>query len=542
MPDVKVHELSMEPLEFYVDAVAPGRDAFAQDIIGAVKATWGIQGSTPKDRLATAGTLTFELDNSDQNVSHTQGLYTPGHPNALSNWGIGRRIQLGVRHPSYVDRVLWYGVVESVRSGVGARGRRTAKVTCVDWLDEAARARLSGLAVQTDVQSDALFSTLVAAVEKAPPGGTRVGSGSDIYPFALDSARDEGAKVASEFAKLAVSEFGQIFVEAGVAVFEGRRVRGGEGIVRLVLDEDNTLQVTYGSHSRDDVLNRVQVSVHPRRVDAAATSVLFSVLFTLGNAQRIERVTSITINCPYKDPAQLSQRVGGKDMVVPAATTDYLFNTAQDGSGTDITAQLSVAYEGGTAGGNAATVVVTNNGPLDGYLTKLQLRGRGVYDFEPVVCDERDAASVASYGENAYAFDMPYQASPQNGIDTAQYILNLNKDPSTRVTAVSFLANWDSVTRDALFNLRISDRVSLTFPELALDGAQFFVNGIALECSLAGLCKVTLQTAPCGAQEFWLLGIDGRTELDETTVLGFGLFVPGWILDSSTLGTNTFLG
>jgi hypothetical protein len=33
----------------------------------------------------------------------------------------------------------------------------------------------------------------------------------------------------------------------------------------------------------------------------------------------------------------------------------------------------------------------------------------------------------------------------------------------------------------------------------------------------------------------------GRSELDETTILGYGIFAAGWILDTSTLGTDTFL-
>jgi hypothetical protein len=53
--------------------------------------------------------------------------------------------------------------------------------------------------------------------------------------------------------------------------------------------------------------------------------------------------------------------------------------------------------------------------------------------------------------------------------------------------------------------------------------------------------KVTLSVVPVDDTQFWILDLPGRTELDLTTVLGFGLFTPGWILDSSTLGTNTFL-
>jgi hypothetical protein len=184
---------------------------------------------------------------------------------------------------------------------------------------------------------------------------------------------------------------------------------------------------------------------------------------------------------------------------------------------------------------------VTNNGPLDGHLTKLQLRGRGLYDFEPVISDQRDAGSLVTYGENAYGFDMPYQASVANGFDVALFILSLNKDAATRVSSATFMANWSDAEVDAAFNLRVSDRVSLTLSSLGFEAKQFFVNGFRYEISMSGKIKVSLDLAPVSETQFWLLEVPGRTELDLTTVLGFGLFTPGWILDTSQLGTDTFL-
>lgn len=278
----------------------------------------------------------------------------------------------------------------------------------------------------------------------------------------------------------------------------------------------------------------MQVSIHPRRRDTAATSVLFS----LSSAAEVQRNTSVVLQCPYRDPAQRAQRVGGVDMVAPVASTDYVGNTAEDGSGADITSQFTVTS---VPGGNSAAVTVTNNGPLDGWLTTLQLRGRGLYNFEPVISDIRDDASIAAYGENPLAYDMPYQALPANALDTAQFLLNLNKSARTRATTVTYLANWSMETVEQAFNLAISDRVSITCAAAGLDGAVFFVNGITMEIRRSGLVLVTYDLSPADLTEYWLLEVAGRTELDETTVLGYGLFVAGWLLDSSVLATDTFL-
>jgi len=516
-------------VEFDID----GWVDFSTDIVGPVKASWGIHGNTPKDRVADPGELSFEMDNTENNRGGVRGYYSPGGGAALAGFDIGLPVRLVLNHPLYGDKIKWQGTIDQVIPNPGVE-RPTVQVHCVDWMDEAARAKLKGLAVQTSVQSDALFATLVAAVDRQPPGGTISGTGSDVYPYALDNTQDETSRVLSELQKLVMSEYGIMFVSAGVAVFEGRKRRGGEGSIRFAMDEDEQILGMTVTHARDNVINRCQVSIHPRRRDAAATSVLFN----LGSSIEIQRNTSVTINCPYRDPAQVAQRVGGVDMVAPVVTTDYKFNSAADGSGSDYSAQLTVTP---TFGGNSADVTITNNGPNDGHVWFLQLRGRGLYDFEPVLADLNDADSLATYGENVYGYDMPYQSSPSNAVDLAQFIISLHKDATTRVETVTFMANWDDETVEQAFNAEISDRISVTSGSVGLVADPYFINGVTLELRPEGVVMVTWDLAPVNKAQFWVLDLPGRTELDETTVLGYGLFAVGWVLDSSTLNSNTFL-
>ena len=516
-------------IEFYLASTWTDVSA---DVVSDIVADWGIHAARQDERVAAAGALTFELDNSTQNSAGLLGYYSVGSPNVRAGFGVGTAVRLVLSHAFYGDRVAWVGTIDSAPPTPNVAAPKTS-VRCVDWRAEAERARLSGLAVQLDVQSDALFATLVAAMSTPPPGGTMSGSGSDIYPFALDDAQDEQNEFATMLQRLALSEYGLVYVVAGALVFEGRRRRGGSGSVRFALDD--ALFVALGvSHARENVLNRIQVSIHPRRRDAAATAVLFS----LASGIEVVRNTQTVLQCAYRDPNQNAQRVGGIDMVAPVASTDYLGNTAEDGSGSDITSQFAVVS---VPGGNSASVTVTNNGPLDGYLVKLQLRGRGLYNFEPVLTEMRDAASITKYGENPLPYDMPYQASPANALDTAQFLLNLNKDERVRATSVTYLANWDLSTVEQALNLQISDRVSITSPPLGLAGVVYFVNGVRLEVRMSGLVLVTYDLSPADISQYWLLEIAGRTELDETTILGFGLFVAGWLLDTSVLNTDSFL-
>jgi hypothetical protein len=486
--------------------------------------------------VADPGTMAFELDNSASNSAATRGYYSPDHASVRAGFSTGIPVRLVLNHDLFGDKVVWWGTISKLAPKAGARAQ-SVSVECVDWMEEAQRAKLEGIDVQTDVQSDALFATLVAAVEKAPPGGVLSGSGSDVYEFALDNEQDESSKVHGAFDKLARSEVGLVYVAAGVATFEGRRRRGGAGNVKFALDEDGQITAFGVSYSRDDVINRVQVSIHPRRHDETAV-----VLFTLGSSIEIPRKTSVVINCPYRDPNQQAQRVGAiiSEMIAPVATTDYSFNSTKAGDGVDLTGQLTVEA---VFGGNSASVTLTNEGPADGFVPAggLQLRGQGLYDFEPVFADRRDAASEVLYGDNVYAYDMPYQNNPNNASDLALFLLSLNKDQRARVDSVSYLANWSDEEAEQAFTLAISDKISVTSASLGLVARPFFINGIRLDVRMNGVVVVTYDTAPVDDSQFWQLEVDGRTELDETTVLGYGLFATGWLLDTSALGTETFL-
>ena len=87
--------------------------------------------------------------------------------------------------------------------------------------------------------------------------------------------------------------------------------------------------------------------------------------------------------------------------------TDWRFNSLADGTGTDLTSFLSVTT---TSGATAADYVLVNSG-VDGFVTKLQARGRGLYDYDPVEITQEDASSIALYGKGQITFDMPFEGS-----------------------------------------------------------------------------------------------------------------------------------
>lgn len=514
------------------------------DVIQAqpIQTNRGIPGTSARDRLATTGGLTFTLDNSEENSAGLLGRYSLNNANTLSGWHPGIPIQAFVRYLG-VDEPIFVGKLVDVVPVSGRYRDRKVQAVCVDWMEEAATAKARGISVQENKRSDEIFSTLLAAVAKQPVAKL-IGIGGDTYPYALDNALDEEVSVLTEWQRLLDSEQGFGFVKRdGTVVFQGRHRRTNLFTLSATLTDADLYDVD-ASRGVDEVYNKALVQAHPRRVDTAATTVLF----TLASKPRIERGVTQKFNVLYRDPLARATRAGGKDMVQPVASTDYTFNTKEDGTGTDITAQLTVTA---VYGGNSGEVTVVNNGPSDGYLTKLQCRGRGIYDYETTLASASSSGSVTKYGERTFSLDMPYQHDPLVAADAASYIVAQSKHLITQVRSVTFIANREDRLMKAALQIDIGERIRLEETVIGtaqvqiidepqpVSALEFFINAVDLTINERGIIFCTWTLVPADPFNYWILERTGFTELDYTTRLGYGSFIAGWVLDESTLGSGT---
>jgi hypothetical protein len=416
------------------------------------------------------------------------------------------------------------GRLEDIDPEPGANFARRVFCTAVDWMDEAARALLRGVVTQVNRRSDQVFETVVAAMP-VQPVAWEISEGLDTFPYAVDSARDEGMTALSEFQRIATSELGYIFIKGdGTLVFESRRKRGlATTNVQTFVDQNLTsLEVR---RSRSMLINRVTAVAHPRRVDPNAQSVLY----TLRNPSPVGPSEQTVIFGPYRDPAQLAARVGGVDMQPLVPFVDYQMNALPDGTGADLTTSFLVTVE---AGGNGVYFTILNAGSQTGHVTKLQIRGRGLYDFENAIAEAEDADLVPKYGQNTISFDMPYQADPLVAGAAARYILGLYKDPLTGVERLTFNANLDETLLQAALVREISDRIGVvesisglttTLPNTTSTRG-FFINGMALTLSHGFWLTCALTLSPADQNQYWILAQPGASEVSLTTRPGFGIF------------------
>lgn len=285
-------------------------------------------------------------------------------------------------------------------------------------------------------------------------------------------------------------------------------VDGDDAIFNVGID---AVQLSHGKY----YYNTIKTVTYPREVDATATSVLF----TLNRYVAIDAGATVTVTGRFVDPDQEAISVSGIDMVTPVATTDYLFNTASDGSGSDITADLSVTATYGT---NGVEYEFTNNNAGIGYVTFLQARGKGVYTYRPVEYEKNNSSEVTSFGKSNLSLNLYYQDNPLIGEDFAQNLVDLYSTRHTVVEAIA-LDTTSEFNLQAFMKLQVGDKIKIVVPEAAVDG-NYFIYAIDYQIDPSGFVSFAYRVASDSlmtAEGYWELNSATLSQLGETTVLGF---------------------
>lgn len=485
--------------------------AVTTDTLGAAGLTYerGIRDDKPNNRVASTGTLTFSMNNLGSNSGGVTGYYSPGHASCRAGFGKGTPVRVKTG-----SDVQFIGRIRAIAPSPGKTGTGT-KVLATDFMDQAATFLLENAPILEDVTGDEVFTQIVGLMTNQPAGVITY-PGTETYTLALDNTRDEAVTALEEFHRLAISELGYIYQKrTGELVYEARGTRVTNATTASIT-LNNTMHAIDVAEVSSTSINRVQITVHPREIDAAATTVLFE----LTNPLQIAAFESKTIMGPYRTSASpgITTRVGGLDMVTPVATTDYTMNTASDGSGGDLTSYLTVTANYGP---NGVQFVLLNTAGESAYITKLQARGKGVYDFRTVVIRDQDDAAVASDGVNALTLDMVYQENPNVAASIAQSLRSAYGDLSgTRARNVGVYAD-DPGAPSGVVTADISVRVAVSESTTGATG-QYYINGVKHEFKNGTLAKVTWWLTPAEPVSYWILGVSGASELGTTTFLAPG--------------------
>lgn len=407
--------------------------------------------------------------------------------------------------------VRFRGRVADINPTPGRYRDRRVHVVAQDPIADLMDADVREVTLQSSKTETELITALLAAMPTtAQPPDTSLETGVDTYPYSFDNVGD-GAKAAGLIRDVALSALGAVYCRGdGTLVYKTRHSRA---LVTSAFGfSDSTVVDLAVPSSLDSVFNRVRVTIHPKTVDAAATTVLWA---QTGSAPEIAAGATLTIWGTYYDPGNTLKLIGGLSQVVPiVATTDYTANSAADGSGSNLTADISVVT---TAFASTAKFEVTNGGATAAYLTKLQVRGKGVYDNGPRTSQSYTAKD---YGDRPFDLDMPYQDDPEIAQSAATYLDAQFNDLEDQAEAIEFVATSTSALLAQALLREPTDCVTITETLTGLSAVGVIIQSVELAYEARQLrCRWTL--APAAPFNFWQLGVAGASELGSTTVLGF---------------------
>jgi hypothetical protein len=298
-------------------------DDHVGESVTTASANWGISGTSPTDLVATTGTLNFALLNRT-------GKYLPGLSTALSGWGKGTKVKLVVTYLG-IDYIRFYGIVYNIVPSSTPDELENVIVTVYDWMTYASNYPLTTPQIELDKRADEAISTIVSDMP-IQPLDYEYDTGAYTFPSAFDTITSK-TKAITEFQKLALSEYGRIYVRKSQSngeklIFEGNHYRNGlqglsiypkpidecgnildengyyitdESGNYILNDETSTMYlsnpISVSIKHGDNLINRIALTTYPKKVDT-----ITKVLYSLSSTTEITSGKTLTIKSSYTDP------------------------------------------------------------------------------------------------------------------------------------------------------------------------------------------------------------------------------------------------
>lgn len=461
---------------------------------------YGLKTVSPGARVFPTGTLSFGLRNDAANSGSTRGWYSPYSSAKRSGFDLGIRVRVTFTYAATPYR--WMGRLNVARPTAGLYDEQVTRCVAVDWMDDANRAQLT-LALQQNQRGDQIFSALVGSVPLTP-ATTQLDTGSDTYLFGLDNL-PLNAKVGAALGPLMMSELGYCGQKRDstygqTLFFEARSTRASKASV-LTLD-DTEVDVLDVPGQRQDIINRVRATIHPRVPESGHTSKIATLeAHATGGAAvpEIPAGATVTFWLPYTDPNNRATKIGAYNGQTPVSGTDWTVNTLASGAGTNLTASCTLSVDFRAAG---AYCTLTNGSASAGHITKLDLYGDCIRAINAVTVEGTNSTSITSYSENAIDLDFGFQVDVAFGQRAATGLANVYGTPEAVVQAVSFLANRSYKLLTAALQRDFSDKITLSESVTGIAG-DFFIQGVRHELTERGLLTCTWFLCPANLTAWW---------------------------------------
>ena len=490
-------------------------------------ARWSIGFSAPYEPIAAESTLEVVLSNSDQRFSPE---YSSGAYYGKLEPGLVIKLQSTDPADSTV-RTNFTGWVGAIKPTAGV-SPDTATITAQGFFSRAQLSEVS-IPVQESVTYDTVLDKILETSRVYPPGTSawflgvvgqgELGQNTELGDTATFSNFEAGVTTflfAGDNWSDNTSIFGACQDTVGREYGRCWQARDGSlhAINRHHLIKDKTTDVTisntmsemdYQYGAPEDMANQVAVKARTRRETATqVVAGLQSPVAISGGGGTVDVVYLI-------DSQTSGVTLAVKSPITPAQTTDFLVNTASDGTGSNITSDCTGAIISGESFATRVGVRYTNNNAAVGYITFGQLRGTKLDEFAVVEQTQSDDTSIAAYGKRQLTWQ--YAADSTDTADAiSEFILLERKDPRGRAKAISFKPQTSAALLTAALSHSIFTRLALTETQTGISSAPFYLLS---------------ETHAIEANDYSVVwGLEAASATDY------------WVLGTNTLGNNSTLG
>lgn len=354
---------------------------------------------------------------------------------------------------------------------------RQMRIQAADYIDFFANRKLDQSVMFTGLRTDQAIENLFLQLGMAT-AQFELDSGINTIPFGIF---ERGAQFSDVIHKLVEAENGQLFQdEEGIFRFFNRQHYDMPpyNVVQRII---RTAQVIDAEvPTEDHIVNVVEVRSKIRSKQPE------QIVFNLNAFDAIQIPANSTkeVFVDYEDPVlSVTTPVGG------GTNSYFVANSAEDGSGSDTTSDISLDRIDNFA--KASKIIFRNNSVSTAYLTTLVITGRPAKVERDLYFREQDGSSVTAYEERPLSIDNDYIQSESWAQSYAQLILNQYSEPEQiqRITirAIPELQNGDLVSWQGkswrVFGIRAQVDPSVGFVQeltMLIDTAQtYFRIGIS---------------------------------------------------------------
>ena len=472
--------------------------------------------ASPLTGTSIAGKLVVDLRNDDNKYSPTNGS------SALT--GLikpGRKVQVRTTAPS--SATLWVGFLDDIKPKIKSDRSKIATLTATGPLGYINEKRIR-VDMETNITTGAAAALILT--DAGWPGGDR-----DLDTGQTTMARwwVEETRALAALRELEASEGGFLREKPdGDIAFEDRhhRFKSPATVSQATYTDNNPAaggEILYSAPINQDDPNKLIFNEFrsPIRIFAVGSlAVLWTHPETGASSPLIPAASSLTFWAGYPNPQSGNNSVAVDAWTTPASTTDFTGNAAADGSGTNMTSNLSVSV---TKYARAMQITVANDSTSSGaYLTKLQARGTPVTEADPGLVSAEDATSQTAHGKRTFprTRSATWVSDSGEALDWCNFHIGIYKDP-TVLLELAFNANRDSDHMAEALARQVSDRVTVEANNTSGFGINdaFFVEKINHRVDPGRLHTVSLWLSPASAWSgFWVLN---TSKLDTETRIAY---------------------